>query len=33
MDDPRIEAMMDEADPPFDPARMIYGGFEVIVDA
>src|SRR3712207_1077690 len=32
MDDPRIEAMMSDGDEPFDPKRMIYGGFEVLVD-
>ena len=31
MADPRIEKM-GEQDPPFDPKRMIYGGFNVIVD-
>ena len=32
MDDPRMKDMMDMDDPPLDPNRMIYGGFEVIVD-
>lgn len=32
MKDPRITGMMDPKDMPFDPSRMIYGGFEVIVD-
>jgi uncharacterized protein YbaA (DUF1428 family) len=33
MADPRIHSMCKEDDMPFDPKRMIYGGFEVIVDA
>lgn len=32
MADPRI-AKMDPKDHPFDPERMVYGGFKVIVDA
>ena len=32
MDDPRLAKMMDEKDAPFDAARMVYGGFEVLVD-
>ncbi len=32
MKDPRLEAMMDEKPMPFDAKRMIYGGFEVVVD-
>ena len=32
MKDPRISAMMD-AEMPFDARRMVYGGFEVIVEA
>ena len=32
MDDPRLADMMDPADAPFDAKRMIYGGFEVLVD-
>ena len=32
MDDPRMAEMMDDKDPPFDPKRMIYGGFELAVD-
>ena len=32
MEDPRITGMMDSKDMPFDGTRMIYGGFEVIVD-
>ena len=32
MDDPRLAEMMDEKDAPFDAERMIYGGFEVLVD-
>jgi uncharacterized protein YbaA (DUF1428 family) len=31
MKDPRLEKMM-KAPMPFDPARMFYGGFKVIVD-
>ena len=33
MKDPRMEQMMKEEKPPFDGKRMIYGGFEVLVDA
>ena len=32
MDDPRLADMMDEKDMPFDAKRMVYGGFEVLVD-
>ena len=32
MADPRLKDMMDPKDAPFDAKRMIYGGFEVIVD-
>ncbi|HSF02592.1 MAG TPA: DUF1428 domain-containing protein [Solirubrobacterales bacterium] len=32
MADPRLADMMDMKDAPFDPKRMIYGGFEVVVD-
>ncbi len=32
MKDPRLKAMMDPKDMPFDGKRMIYGGFEVMVD-
>jgi uncharacterized protein YbaA (DUF1428 family) len=32
MSDPRLEGMMDPKDSPFDVKRLIYGGFEVIVD-
>ena len=32
MEDPRLEAMMDPKDMPFDGQRMIYGGFEVVVE-
>ncbi len=32
MKDPRLEAMMDPKDMPFDGQRMIYGGFKVAVD-
>jgi uncharacterized protein YbaA (DUF1428 family) len=31
MKDPRIAAMMTDKSPPFDPKRMIYGGFTTIV--
>jgi uncharacterized protein YbaA (DUF1428 family) len=33
MKDPRIANMMKDKDMPFDPKRMCYGGFKVIVDA
>jgi uncharacterized protein YbaA (DUF1428 family) len=33
MKDPRLEAMGDADDMPFDAKRMIYGGFEVVIDA
>jgi uncharacterized protein YbaA (DUF1428 family) len=33
MKDPRIAEMMDEKSMPFDVKRMVYGGFEVIVEA
>ena len=32
INDPRMAAMMDTKDAPFDARRMIYGGFEMIVD-
>jgi uncharacterized protein YbaA (DUF1428 family) len=32
MKDPRIAAMMDEKSMPFEVKRMVYGGFEVIVE-
>ena len=32
MKDPRIANMMDEKAMPFDPRRMVYGGFRVLVD-
>ena len=32
MSDPRLEEMMEAKDHPFDSKRMIYGGFEVLVD-
>jgi len=32
MEDPRIRDMMVTGDEPFDPKRMFWGGFEVIVD-
>lgn len=33
MKDPRLAKMMDPKAMPFDPKRMMYGGFNVIVDA
>lgn len=33
MKDPRIAKMMDPKEMPFDVKRMIYGGFEVLVEA
>jgi len=33
MKDPRIAAMCDPKDMPFDCARMLYGGFKTIVEA
>jgi uncharacterized protein YbaA (DUF1428 family) len=33
MKDPRILAMCDPANPPFDMKRMAYGGFKVLVEA
>jgi uncharacterized protein YbaA (DUF1428 family) len=33
MKDPRLVKMMEGKDVPFDGKRMIYGGFEVLVDA
>src|SRR5262245_8159862 len=33
MADPRITAMMDPKNPPFDCKRMVYGGFKVLVEA
>ncbi len=32
MKDPRLADMMDPKNAPFDAKRMVYGGFEVIVD-
>ncbi len=32
MEDPRLADMMDSKSMPFDGKRMIYGGFEVVVD-
>jgi uncharacterized protein YbaA (DUF1428 family) len=32
MKDPRLADMMDPEDQPFDTSRMIFGGFDVIVD-
>ena len=32
MTDPRLAAMMQGKDHPFDPKQMLYGGFNVIVD-
>ena len=31
MNDPRMAAMCDPKDMPFDPKRMVYGGFKVLV--
>lgn len=33
MKDPRIEKMMQQGPMPFDPKRMAYGGFKILVDA
>ena len=33
MADPRMKEMMDNTDDVMDPQRMVYGGFEVLVDA
>jgi uncharacterized protein YbaA (DUF1428 family) len=33
MKDPRIKGMCDEKSMPFDVKRMVYGGFNVLVDA
>jgi uncharacterized protein YbaA (DUF1428 family) len=33
MKDPRLAAMCDPADMPFDCRRMLYGGFKVLVEA
>ena len=33
MKDPRIHAIMEKSEMPFDMKRMAYGGFEVIVEA
>jgi uncharacterized protein YbaA (DUF1428 family) len=33
MKDPRLARMMDSKAMPFDPRRMVYGGFKVLVDA
>ena len=32
MSDPRLKGIMDPKDSPFDTSRMIWGGFEAIVD-
>ncbi|QJD90647.1 DUF1428 domain-containing protein [Duganella dendranthematis] len=32
MKDPRVRAFMDPANMPFDAKRMIYGGFEMMID-
>ena len=32
MSDPRLAKLMDPEESPFDSSRMVYGGFEVIVD-
>jgi len=31
--DPRMDRMMNPSKPPFDHKRMVYGGFEMMVDA
>ena len=33
MKDPRLARMMDPKSMPFDPKRMAYGGFKILVDA
>ena len=33
MKDPRLAPMMDPKTMPFDPKRMVYGGFKVLVEA
>jgi uncharacterized protein YbaA (DUF1428 family) len=33
MKDPRLACSMDMSSIPFDPKRMVYGGFKVLVDA
>ncbi len=33
MKDPRITGMCDEKSMPFDPKRMVYGGFRILVEA
>jgi uncharacterized protein YbaA (DUF1428 family) len=33
MKDPRLANMMPPKSMPFDPKRMVYGGFKVLVDA
>jgi uncharacterized protein YbaA (DUF1428 family) len=33
MKDPRLKEMMEGKNMPFDPKRMIYGGFEMLVEA
>jgi uncharacterized protein YbaA (DUF1428 family) len=33
MKDPRLASMMDPKAMPFDPKRMVYGGFKVLVEA
>ncbi|WP_244816275.1 DUF1428 domain-containing protein [Caballeronia sp. Lep1P3] len=32
MNDPRLKAMMEKEEPPFDARRMFFGGFETIVE-
>jgi uncharacterized protein YbaA (DUF1428 family) len=32
MKDPRLAKMMDPKSMPFDPKRMVYGGFKVVVE-
>ena len=33
MKDPRLNKMMDPKDMPFEPKRMVFGGFKLMVDA
>lgn len=32
MEDPRLKALMETGEPPFDPKRMFFGGFKTIVE-
>ena len=32
MEDPRLKAMMESGEPPFDPQRMFFGGFTTLVE-